>query len=190
MSDNGDTLENESTTTTPETTATPAVEPQVAAGPTPEEKRDILRQRIEAGEQRQSDRSLGEYAKDAGDTALEFVKEHPLTAVAAVAGVALLIGAATRPGRRAVRRASGAVSGATATSAAVGGGLLDRLLESARHGGDWLEDRSEDLSRSARSAKRRAAYRGAETQDSLGLLTRRAGRKTGRTLRDLRYRSR
>ena len=51
---------------------------------TDEQKRDQLRARIEAGEKRNEERSLGDQAKGVADSAIEFTKKHPLAVVAAL----------------------------------------------------------------------------------------------------------
>ena len=73
---------------------------------TDEQKREKLRERIEAGEQRNEERTLAEQAKDAADSAMEFTKKHPFAVVGGVLLAGLAIGAMTRPGRRIGRRAS------------------------------------------------------------------------------------
>ena len=71
---------------------------------TDEQKREKLRERIEAGEQRNEERTLAEQAKDAADSAMEFTKKHPFAVVGGVLLAGLAIGAMTRPGRRIGRR--------------------------------------------------------------------------------------
>ena len=71
---------------------------------TDEQKREKLRERIEAGEQRNEERTLAEQAKDAADSAVEFTKKHPFAVVGGVLLAGLAIGAMTRPGRRIGRR--------------------------------------------------------------------------------------
>ena len=82
---------------------------------TDEQKREKLRERIEAGEQRNEERTLAEQAKDAADSAMEFTKKHPFAVVGGVLLAGLAIGAMTRPGRRIGRR-----GGAFAALAVVG----------------------------------------------------------------------
>ncbi len=45
---------------------------------TDEERREALRQRIEASEQRNAERSFADQAKDVLDSATDFAKKHPL----------------------------------------------------------------------------------------------------------------
>ncbi|MCV0381842.1 MAG: hypothetical protein K5799_00100 [Erythrobacter sp.] len=159
---------------------------------TDKEKRDQLREKIEAAEVRNTERSFSDQARDALNEATEFVKERPLTAVAGVAVVALAIGAMTRPGRRLGRRTG--VMAATATDAALAYalGLLDRTQTAGavalRGGSDALDDFGDTLGSTARKLRRDAAYHADSAGDVLRSTRRRAGRKTSRGLRDLRAR--
>ena len=65
-----------------------------------EDKRAALRDKIDAAEQRNAERSVADMAKDAADTVTDFAKRHPLATVAGAIGLGLAIGAMTRPGRR------------------------------------------------------------------------------------------
>ena len=47
-------------------------------------KREELKNRIEAGQQRHANRTVGEYAREARDNATAFVKEHPVATVVGV----------------------------------------------------------------------------------------------------------
>ena len=147
---------------------------------TDEERRENLRERIEAAETRNEERSLGDYAREATDTATEFVKEHPITAIAGVAAIGLTIGAMTRPGRRLGRRA-----GALATYAS---GLLDQAGDLARAGGDKLEDFGDDIAHSARSAKRNAAFFANSKSDDARYASRKMGRRASRSYRNAKAR--
>ena len=93
---------------------------------TDEERREALRQRIEASEQRNAERSFADQAKDVLDSATDFAKKHPLAVVGGAIGVGLLIGAMTRPGRRLGRRTGtmAAMAGDTVLGYAMG--LMDR----------------------------------------------------------------
>ena len=58
-----------------------------------QEKRDQLRGRIQAGEQRLEERNFADQARDAADTAVAFVKKHPVATVAGAVTIGLAIGA-------------------------------------------------------------------------------------------------
>ncbi|GMM94284.1 hypothetical protein [Qipengyuania sp. MTN3-11] len=159
---------------------------------TDQEKREQLREKIEAAEARNEERTLADQARDALESATQFVKERPLTAVAGVAVVALAIGALSRPGRRLGRR-GGVIAAAAADAAMVYAmGLADRAgtagSAALRGGSDAFEDVSDTLGKSARKLRRDAAYRADVAGDALRSTKRKAGRKTSRGLRDLRSR--
>ncbi len=159
---------------------------------TDQERRQALRDRIEAGEQRHAERTFADEAKDALDNVTEFAKKHPLAVVGGAVGLGLLIGVMTRPGRRLTRR--------TRTMAALAGesvlasmmGLIDRAETAGsaalRSGSDSFEDISESIGAKARRLRREAAYRADSAGDSLRSTGRLANRKTSRGLRDLRSR--
>ncbi|MCR2833938.1 hypothetical protein [Parerythrobacter lacustris] len=159
---------------------------------TDQAKRDELRAKIEAGEQRNADRTMGDYARDASEKATAFVKEHPLAAVAGVAAVGLAIGAMTRPGRRAARTAGRKTSAFASYAAELGmayaSGLFDAASGAAKSGGEKLEDFGEDMAHKARSARRTASHSAGDAADNLRVIGRKAARQAGRTLRDARSR--
>jgi len=157
-----------------------------------EEKRQELKAKIEAAEQRNQERSLGQYAREAADTATDFVKQHPLATIAGVAVVGLAIGAMTRPGRQAGRQA-GRRAGAFATYAAEIGmayatGLLDAAGDAAVSGKDKLEDLGDALNDNAGAIKRRATLESGNAAAAVKKMSREAGKKAGRNARDLRSR--
>lgn len=102
------------------------------------EKREALRAKIESGERRNAERSLSDQARGAADDALGYVKANPLKTVAAVAVGALVIGALTRPGRRAGRRAGAFAGLASEAALAYGLNLFDSAGSQARRGRNRL----------------------------------------------------
>ena len=73
---------------------------------TPEEKREELKQRIAAGEERHAERNqLLEIARDTSENVQKFAKEHPVVTVAGGVALGLLIGALTPKGRLLGKRA-------------------------------------------------------------------------------------
>ena len=159
---------------------------------TDEERREALRQRIEASERRNADRSFADQAKEVLDTATDFAKKHPLTVVGGAIGVGLLIGAMTRPGRRLGRRtgAMAAMAGDTVLGYALG--LVDRAetagAAALRSSSDAFEDLGDSVGSTARRLRRDAAYRADVTSDALASSRRRASRKASRGLRGLKSR--
>ncbi|MCP9223127.1 hypothetical protein MKP08_10235 [Erythrobacter sp. LQ02-29] len=152
------------------------------------EQRDALRAKIEAAEQRNADRSLADYARDATDKATAFVKEHPVATVAGVAVLGLAIGAMTRPGRRAGRRAGAMANYAAEMGLAYASGLFDSAGDAVRHGGAKLEDWSDDIAHSSRKAGRRVSRAAYDGRDEAQFAARKFARGAGRKYRDLRSR--
>ena len=104
--------------------------------------RDSLRARIEAAERRNAERSLADQAREAAAAATDYARAHPLAVVGGALALGLLVGLATRPGRKVAARAAGAVTAAasgaasSATSgvkelAASGGSKLGALIGNA-----------------------------------------------------------
>lgn len=152
------------------------------------EKREALRAKIEAGEQRNAERSFAEQAKEAADGALEYVKANPLKSVAAVAVGALLIGAMTRPGRRAGRKAGALAAVATDAALAYGLGLVDAAGNAANRGQDRLAGLGNAVGEKARALQATAAR---ETGDLSGYVVnaaRRNRKRAGKTIDELRSR--
>lgn len=153
-----------------------------------EQKREQLRSRIEAGEQRNAERSLADQARDAADTALEFTRKHPLAVVGGVLVAGLAIGAMTRRGRGIGRR-GGVLAGLAADAAfAYGARLIDGILDGAQYAGDRIEDLGDSASTAARGLRRDAAYKLDVAGDALRSSGRKAGRKGSRAYRALRSR--
>lgn len=157
------------------------------------QKRKALRARIDArtGEarQRRDERGLADQARNAADGAIAYVRANPLVSIAAVAVGALVIGALTRPGRRAGRKA-GALAG-VATDAALAYGLS--LLDSASTAASKGQDRVADLGDSrvggrARDLQATAIREGGNLSEYLVTAARRSGQRAGRTIEDLRSR--
>ncbi|WP_338445831.1 hypothetical protein V5F89_11835 [Pelagerythrobacter marensis] len=157
------------------------------------EKREELKNRIEAGQQRHADRTVADYARDARDSATAFVKEHPIATVAGGVAVGVLIASIVPgPGRRMRRRATQRGSALAAMLAelgtAYGASLLDSLGHAARAGGDRLEDLGDAIGDGARDLRREAGAQSETVRESARRLTRDVGKKTGRRMRDLRTR--
>lgn len=152
------------------------------------EKREALRAKIASSEQRNAERSLSDQARDAADGAIEYVKANPLKTVAAVAVGALLIGAMTRPGRRAGRRAGAMAGLASEAALAYGLNLFDSANSATRRGGHRLAEFGGSVGDRARSWSRSAANEGSELSDYVLDAARRGGRRAGRTIDELRAR--
>ena len=159
---------------------------------TDQEKREQLREKIEAAEARNEERSFGDYAKEAAETATEFAKKHPLATVAGVVGLGFLIGAMTKPGRRLGRRGGAMAAFAADAALAYGLNAFDRASTgasaAARTGSDKFQDVTDAIGSAARNFRRDAAYRTDVATDTVKATSRKASRRASRTIRDLRSR--
>lgn len=158
---------------------------------TDNDQRDALRARIEAAEERNA-RRFADYARDAGETASDFVRAHPLASIAAVAVIGITIGAMTRPGRRLGQRLGVLATYAAEFGLAHASGLLDSAGETARTGKERLGDKFDDISDavgdSARKLTREAARQGSKGAAAARTLARGAAESAERSARDLRAR--
>lgn len=156
-----------------------------------EAKREELREKIEAGEARNAERSFGDYAADVRDGATNFVKDHPVATIVGGLALGVLIAGFTRPGRRLGRRAGeragDMLSALTEIGLVYGSGLLDKAGGAARVTGDRLEDLGDSIGDTTRNLRRNASYRAASAGDSARILSRGLSKKGRRALRDLRY---
>ena len=124
-------------------------------------KRTELKNKIDAAEKRNADRSFGDYARDARDGATTFVKDHPIATIAGGLAIGAMIAAVLPgPGRKIRKKASarGAlIAGAIADLALTyGTQFLDGAGKAAKAGQERAGDLGESLSDSARSASRTA----------------------------------
>lgn len=158
-----------------------------------EEQRQALKAKIEAAERRNADRSVGELAKDTAEKATDFVKEHPLATIAGVAVLGLAIGAMTRPGRaagqRVGRKAGSLANYATDIGLAYVSGMMASASEAAIAGKDRIEDLGDTLNDNVGSLKREATHRSGDAVAAARKIGREAGKKAGRSIRDLRTRT-
>ena len=150
-----------------------------------QEQRDELRRKIEQSERRNEERSLADMARDATDSATEFVKEHPILTVSAVALIGLAIGSRTSKGRELTGRAGGFADHLADLGMAYASGMASKGGDATRHGGDRLVDFGDDVAFGSRAARRNAAYYADRQKDAARHAGRRAARKAGRSYRDL-----
>lgn len=97
--------------------------------------RDSLRARIEAAERRNAERSLADQAREAAAAAADYTRAHPLTVIGGALALGLLVGLATRPGRKVAARAAGAVSAAASGAAS---SVTSGVKELAASGGSRI----------------------------------------------------
>jgi len=158
-----------------------------------ETKRQALREKIEAGRQRLAERDYAQAAKEAADSATNFVKQHPYATLGGAIFIGVALGAMTKRGRKLGSRAGqrGGVVARLLTDAAIAYGvkLIDQATDAARTGQDRIEDLSDDLTDKARATKRDATHMVGTASDKARSTVRRTSRKASRTLRDLRSRT-
>ena len=179
------------------------------------EKRDELRAKIEASERRIAERTMADQAKEAAGVATNFVKERPFTVLGGAIAAGLVIGLATKPGRRAARNAAtgtvNAVNSAAKGTAnvarnasvkqvsrfgtlladaivAYGIKLIDDAMDTARAGQDKLEDIGDSASAKAREVKRETGYLAGSAVDKSRTVGRRTRRRAERAVRDIKDR--
>lgn len=160
---------------------------------TTDQKRENLKEKIEAAERRNEERSAADYAIEAKDRATAFVKEHPIATVAGglVLGAvvaAMIPGPGRRMRKKATAKGSALAAMLTELGIAYGTSLLDGIGDAAQAGQDKLEDLGDSVGDTARSLRREAGYRAGGASNVARALTRDTGKKAGRTLRDLRAR--
>lgn len=163
--------------------AKPAAKPRArsAAASSDADKRAALKDKIAAGERRNAQR---DFASDA----LDYVKANPLKTMAGVAVGALLIGAMTRPGRRAGKKAGALAGVATEAALAYGLGLMETAGKAASKGQDKLADLGETVGDKARAWQSTAAKEGSALSDYLVDAAKRSGKRAGKTIDELRSR--
>lgn len=156
------------------------------------QKRKALRAKIESrtgeAQKRRDERTLADQARNAADSAIAYVRANPLVSIAAVAVGALVIGALTRPGRRAGRKAGALASVATDAALAYGLSLLDSAGNAASRGQERMGDLGERMSGRVRDLQTTAMREGGALSDYLVNAAKRSGRRAGRTIDDLRSR--
>jgi ElaB/YqjD/DUF883 family membrane-anchored ribosome-binding protein len=167
--------------------------------------RDSLRARIEAAERRNAERTLADQAREAAAAATDYARAHPLAVVGGALAIGLVVGLATRPGRKVAARAAGVVSAAAtgaATSASSGvreiasrGGsklgalvgnallayamqVIEEVLDGTRAGQDKLGDFSEAAGEKARNVTGTARKAVSETTRKAASAARRVASKT------------
>lgn len=156
------------------------------------DQRDLLRARIEAAQHRNATRDLADQARQAAETARDFVREHPLATVTGVVVLGLAVGAMTKRGRSAAR-AAGSRSGkwigyAVELGLAYAATALENAGDAARKGQDRLEDVGDSVGDRARSLRRTAIHRAGDAQDTARRVTREIGKQAARKVRNLKAR--
>lgn len=171
----------------------PAAKPKSAArtgAKSGDAKRSELKDKVEAAQRRNEHRSLGEYARDAGQSATSFVKEHPITTVVGGLALGVLIASLVPgPGRKLRKKA-------TAKSALLAGALADlavtygtQALEGAEKAASASGRKLGDLGGAIGDGARTAGRGASAAAESAGDTARDIGKAALQTLRDLRSRA-
>lgn len=163
--------------------------PPLSKPKTDEQKREALRARIEAAQQRNSDRTLAEQARHAADEAIAFTRKHPLAVVGGVVLAGFAIGAMTKRGRKVGKRGGMLMNLALESAFAYGAKMLQEALVTARDAGDRLEDFGDDAATTARGLRRDAAYKLDVAADAVRAKSRKVARKGSRAVRSLKERT-
>ena len=164
---------------------------------TDDKNREELRNKIQAAEKRQAERSLADQARDVRDTALGFVRDHPIGTVGAALAFGVLLAAIIPgPGRRLTKRVGTRVSNRAAPLAALAAemglayasSLGDFAANAVRTSQDTLEDIGESLGNTTRDVRRAVTHRAAETTDGAASLSRKVKKTAGAASRKVRAR--
>ena len=157
-----------------------------------EQKRQAIRERIEAGEASLAERqgkSFGEQAAEVRDAAVDFAKKHPVATVAGgvVLGIAISALFPRSPTRRAGREIgarSAALAAAAAELASVyGHKALYAVEDAGRASLETVEDWGDAIGDSGRSLRRSAGYYAASAGDGVRRNRRDLAKGTGRLAR-------
>lgn len=157
-----------------------------------ETKRKDIKERIEAGEARNAERTatFSERAAQARNQAAEFAREYPLALIAGglVLGIAISALFPRSPTRRIGREVGNKAAGMAAMAAELAMLYGERALGAAQHAGRAGMDRFEDLSDSAdqaaRSLRREASYLAGNASDGARAMQRSASKRVSRAIRD------
>lgn len=156
-----------------------------------EDKRQEIKDRIVAAQERQTARDgnsltqvIGEKAAQVRDGVTTFARQHPVATVAGGLALGVLVSAMFKnsPTRRAGRYAGARAAGLAALGSEVAASLVQQVLEgaaSAKHAGaEKLEDAGDAFSSGARSARRSIGHAG----DSVRETAREVGKAIARSM--------
>lgn len=163
--------------------------------PTNDEKREELRDKIEAAEARQAERSLADQAREARDNAVGFVREHPLGTVSAALAFGILVAAIVPgPGRRLRKRVGTKVSNRAAPLAAMvaemglayASSVGDFAANAVRTGQNALEDVGDSIGQTTRNVGRGLSHHADRVTDNATSVGRKVQAATERAARKAR----
>ena len=164
-----------------------------ATTPTAEEKREELKARIAAAQEREEARAeqsftekAGEKASEATDAFTGFVKEHPIAAAAGGVVLGVLIAGMFKGPRRAAAADGAKAVGLAAIGAEIASGFASQLMDDASDLGRAGKHRAVDFSDSvgdrSRALGRRAKHRAGDTADAVSIARRETGKAIARAM--------
>jgi ElaB/YqjD/DUF883 family membrane-anchored ribosome-binding protein len=160
-----------------------------------EAKRQTLKQKVAAGQERNRARTkpestttivdrAGERAIEAKDKFVEFAKEHPIATVAGGLAVGILLAGLFKAPRRAAIKGGSKAAALAAIGAEVALAYAQQAIEAASEAGRTGADKLDDLGDNARHLGRDAAERAGELGESARVAARDAGKRIAEAIRN------
>lgn len=160
---------------------------------TVQEKREEIKARIAAAEEREARASAQSLtvrasatASNAGEAFVGFVKKHPIGAAAGAVAIGVLIASLFKAPRQAAVRGGAKAASLAAIGSEIASGFAAQLMEDAgdlgRDGARRAEDLSDRASDRARSLRRSAAHKVGDSADALRIARRETGKALARAL--------
>lgn len=158
-----------------------------------EQKREEIKARIAAAQEREEARNsqslavrAQETASEAGEAVTDFVKKHPYAAAAGGVALGILIAGMFKGPRRAAAKSSAKAAGLAAMGAEIASGFAAQLFDDAsalgREGVRRAEDAVDTAGDKARSAGRRASHTAGDVADAARIARRETGKAIARAL--------
>lgn len=161
--------------------------------PSIQEKREEIKARIAAAEEREarlSEQSLATRAADgaaeAGEAFTDFVRKHPVASAAGGIVLGILIASAFKGPRQAAVRGGAKAASLATIGAEIASGFATQLMDDAgelgREGARRAEDLSDAAGDRARSLKRSATHKAGDAADAARIARRETGKALARAL--------
>ncbi|QZH74756.1 MAG: hypothetical protein JY451_14020 [Erythrobacter sp.] len=158
-----------------------------------DQKREEIKARIAAAEEREKSRSgqtlterASEGASDAADAFTDFVKKHPLAAAAGGVAIGILIAGMFKGPRQAAARGGAKAAGLAAIGAEIASGFASQLLDGAtdlgREGARRAGDLTDTAGDRARAIGRTTTHKVGDAADAARIARRETGKAIARTL--------
>ena len=154
-------------------------------------KRTQLKKKVEAGQARNQDRGRTTIVDRAGEAAIEakdrftaFAKEHPIATIAGGVAIGVLVAGMFKGPRRAAIKGGSRAAGLAAVGAELALAYAQQAMEAASEAGRAGAKRFDGFGDAAKSAGLDAAHRAGDAGESAMALTREAGKRLGRAIRN------